>query len=252
MPNLKNQRKKSTSSISLSKYFHVNASNKQDHDIDLTAVEDEDEDSVVPNHRSNSNSPPVSPQGEPTQDTLQHSDKWPSFTPSVDPLESFVQKEEAIKRKANSLGLISHKWAKGFIERGFIDGQLPRKIYYEYSRQSTRETKRANSVQKNGSKLSTKQNEKLKELKELYAVSNSKKGGTQNRKDKDGERDRTNRDNCKHSRPGTRLKSNHNISRPATHCKRSKTEHFSQKELENAVKKLQEFKLRGVTQALIQ
>ena len=87
------------------------------------------------------------------------------------PFDNSLQKEVAIRRKADSLGLLSRKWAKNFIERGFMNGSLPRKVYYDYSsRQATRETKRID----NQRVLSTaKRKEKMQELRDVYSTRNN-------------------------------------------------------------------------------
>jgi hypothetical protein len=57
---------------------------------------------------------------------------WPTYLVTE---QSAPSKDEVIRRKADSLGLLSHKWAKNFIERGFLNGHLPRKVYYDFSNQ---------------------------------------------------------------------------------------------------------------------
>lgn len=75
------------------------------------------------------------------QQTTKHDSSWPTFL-AVDSNDGSVDKDELIRRKANSLGLLSHKWAKNFVERGFMNGYLPRKLYYDYSRPVTRDNAR--------------------------------------------------------------------------------------------------------------
>ena len=96
-------------------------------------------------------------------------------------------KEQLIQRKANSLGLLSHRWARNFIERGFMNEHLPRKFYYEISRPVTRDTSRSTNkkpqtqedngifshIQNRSAKVSLNQTskekkQKLKQLENVY------------------------------------------------------------------------------------
>lgn len=65
-------------------------------------------------------------------------DPWPEPYPIDLMADSSIKKDIVIRRAADSLGLHSHKWAKDFIERGFLNGRVSRKLYYNYSRPSTR------------------------------------------------------------------------------------------------------------------
>ena len=96
-------------------------------------------------------------------------EQWPAFV-SVDPLVEGVGKDEIIKRKANSLGLLSHKWAKNFIERGFMNGCLPRKLYYDYSRPGTKEVSRKTEK----TEESQRQEKKIQVLEDVYGGAKSK------------------------------------------------------------------------------
>ena len=82
------------------------------------------------------------------QKTTKHDSSWPTFL-AVDSNDGSVAKDEVIRRKANSLGLLSHKWAKNFVERGFMNGYLPRKLYYDYSRPVTRDNARDKESEQN-------------------------------------------------------------------------------------------------------
>lgn len=79
---------------------------------------------------------------------------WPTFCAVTD--NNNLEKEEIIRRKANSLGLLSHKWAKNFIERGFMNGHLPRKLYYDISRPATRHNTSKDHVQQTEAKTDRK------------------------------------------------------------------------------------------------
>ena len=96
-------------------------------------------------------------------------EQWPAFV-SVDPLVEGVGKDEIIKRKANSLGLLSHKWAKNFIERGFMNGCLPRKLYYDYSRPGTKEVSRKTEK----TEERQRQEKKIQVLEDVYGGAKSK------------------------------------------------------------------------------
>ena len=71
--------------------------------------------------------------------------KWPTFpSTAVDPLFDNPGKGEILRRKADSLGLLSHKWAKSFLERGFMRGCLSHQLYNHLSRPATRDSTRPN------------------------------------------------------------------------------------------------------------
>ncbi len=203
LPRIHRKQNPSTSSISLSKYFHINTNNKTDDYIKQDETE-EGEDTVPTCSQSSSLVSIVSSESL-ERDSADREDMWPRFVTTDHRLSgSVVHNKEAIRRKADSLGLLSHKWAKNFIERGFMNGAIPRKLYYNYSRQSTTDTTTTdttttttttsttltrarttaatrarttatttttttarNRIQQKS--LSTKQNEKMQELRELYA-----------------------------------------------------------------------------------
>ena len=165
MPKIE-RKQKSTSSISLSKYFHVNrkdSSGESPQSKHKESMEvEEGEDTIPVSSLSSSRSSLLS------NESQEEFDEWPQFMPT-DPLGNVSQKEVAIRRKADSLGLMSHKWAKNFIERGFMNGALPRKVFYDYSRQPTRDASRGNSTHHH-QKVSVKQKEKMQELREVYVT----------------------------------------------------------------------------------
>lgn len=140
-------RKSNTSTISLTKYLHINtnqqdkkgADNKQN---DLEVLECDSG-----SYLSSSSSNLVEDQTK-EQETTKHDSSWPTFL-AVDSNDGSIAKDEVIRRKANSLGLLSHKWAKNFVERGFMNGYLPRKLYYDYSRPVTRDNARDEESEQN-------------------------------------------------------------------------------------------------------
>ena len=270
------RKKPSTSSISLSKYFHINTKNNiNNHNRHEETFETEEgEDTVPVCSRSSSLLSFIS--SESIEKELPDHELWPRFVATDRPTALIAQKEEVIRRKADSLGLLSHKWAKNFIERGFMTGSIPRKLYYDYSRQqSTAETAtktktitRAtttltttrNRVQQQS--LLTKQNEKLQELRELYANGRKSRISSSIKKDNKSENKiiahsndhhRSNKSRQQVTRPPTRAKSV--INRRNTTRSRSHEMCDSQDHRQNRVKVLPpnkpgEFELQGLTQRI--
>lgn len=98
---------------------------------------------------------------------------WPSFPATIpDPLFENVGKEEILRRKADSLGLLSHKWAKSFLERGFMNGSLPHTFYHNLSRPISREQNRQASSDNRGTENSSttrrERNKKMERLESVY------------------------------------------------------------------------------------
>ena len=128
----------STSTISVSKYLRVNHS---------SSMEEKREGGELDGSTSTLSSPPSTipshDEYSMVRSTKPERATWPSFpNTAVDPLIDNLGKEEMLRRKADSLGLLSHKWAKSFLERGFMTGYLPHQLYHNLSRPTTKESTR--------------------------------------------------------------------------------------------------------------
>ena len=130
-------------------------------------TEDEGEDATVACSNSSSLLSILSSKSGCDDNEPSQNDQWPKFI-TVDN-STVTQKEEVIRRKADSLGLLSHKWAKNFIERGFMNGSLPHKLFYDCSRPAT-----SGTVKPSMHKSSPRRKEKMEELKGIYGSKKNK------------------------------------------------------------------------------
>lgn len=156
----------STSVISVSKYLHVNRGNSEE--------EGKEEDPTAEESNSALSSAPCSQshllEDTPPSHTQPERATWPSFpATTLDPLFDNLGKEEILRRKADSLGLLSHKWARSFLERGFMNGSLPHRLYQTLSRPATREENRQAGPEspRTESRL-TSRKQKMERLESVY------------------------------------------------------------------------------------
>ena len=154
------EKQKSTSTISFSKYLHINGGTKTDSDATQPATESVD--SVSSASSSDVTEAPTHNYQPPPKSLLNF---------SLTDVSSDRVREEVVRRKADSLGLLSHKWAKNFIERGFMNGSLPRKMYYDCSCPATRGKSTSNSsdsTPKQSTKDLSSSSEKTQPLNDIY------------------------------------------------------------------------------------
>lgn len=161
----------STSVISVSKYLHVNLGSGEGEKSWEEPPANGDSSSTL------SSSPTPLPEHTPPSHTRPERATWPSFpTTTPDPLFENIGKEEILRRKADSLGLLSHKWAKSFLERGFMNGCLPHNLYQNMSRPTSMEQSRQQDSDRRGTEnLSGSRRQKMERLESVY-------GGRQQRK----------------------------------------------------------------------
>lgn len=169
------------STISVSNYLHVShVKEEEEEEQDSAPAEEEDVKerekdenvSLVSSQCCNSDVFPPEQSPKPPQPERATWPSFPAVTTPMDPLLDNVDKEEVLKRKADSLGLLSHKWAKSFLERGFLNGQLPRSVYYRVSRPSTRDEQRPGTTRPKPAS-----DDKLDKLKSVYGRSKRSQQG---------------------------------------------------------------------------
>lgn len=173
------EKQKNTGTISYSNYLHINGGPKPDNNVQTstpaaTDADVEATDSASSVSLDNVLTTEVFIQGHHHQPRAKS--LWPKFSLADTPSDG-IGKEEAVRRKADSLGLLSHKWAKNFIERGFMNGCLPKKMYYDYSRPATRgnsTSSSSDSTPKRSTKDLSSNNEKMQVLNKLYNSSKPK------------------------------------------------------------------------------
>ena len=166
----------STSTISVSKYLQVNHSSSSEEKGEVV------ENGEIDGSSSTLPSPPsMSIPSYDDYSTVVHSSKperatWPSFSSTaVDPLVDNLGKDEMLRRKADSLGLLSHKWAKSFLERGFMTGHLPHQLYHNLSRPTTKESTRLGDTQADNTRQDTSRKAKMERLQSVYGKKTHKK-----------------------------------------------------------------------------
>ena len=125
--------KKDPSTISVSKYLNINNRSEREKEgeetegekEEISELEDKEEEERYL-HEAEANC------------SHSTSEPWPDPYPIDLMVDTGIKKDIVIRRTADSLGLHSHKWAKDFIERGFLNGRVSRNVYYHFSRPGTR------------------------------------------------------------------------------------------------------------------
>ncbi|XP_019849785.1 PREDICTED: uncharacterized protein LOC109580739 [Amphimedon queenslandica] len=149
--------RKDPSTISISKYLNIN--NRSERDKEGEEKKDErDKISELEEKKEKDEEQHL----HEAEASCSHStsEPWPDPYPIDLMADTGIKKDIVIRRTADSLGLHSHKWAKDFMERGFLNGRISRNIYYHYSRPGTREGTREGSASSDVSAI-----EKNKEMK---------------------------------------------------------------------------------------
>lgn len=128
--------RKDPSTISVSKYLNINNRSEKDKEKE----ENKDEKDKISELEEKKEKEDEEQYLQEADASCNHSttEPWPDPYPIDLMADTGIKKDMVIRRTADSLGLHSHKWAKDFIERGFLNGRIPRNIYYHYSRPGTR------------------------------------------------------------------------------------------------------------------